>query len=131
MTPDSQSRRSLDVRGLVLLAFAAIGLAVLAGWLLAPGGTGYGFTVPDPSAFFSAARLDEIDSYRSQTRLAAVGSLVAGIGVLALLAIWRGPAIRSVLDRLDRRPVLGAGALGVFPSLLVGIVALPFSWLSF
>ena len=131
MTPDSQSRRSLDVRGLVLLALAAVGLAVLAGWLLAPGGAGYSFTVPDPSAFFSAARLDEIDSYRSQTRLAAVGSLVAGIGVLALLAIWRGPAIRSVLDRLDRRPVLGAGALGIFLSLVVGIVALPFSWLSF
>ena len=131
MTPDNQSRRSLDVRGLVLLALAAVGLAVLAGWLLAPGGAGYGFSVPDPSAFFSAARLDEIDSYRSQTRLAAVASLVAGIGVLAMLAIWRGPAIRSVLDRLDRRPVLGAGALGVLLSLAVGVVALPFSWLSF
>ncbi len=93
MTPDNQSRRSLDVRGLVLLALAAVGLAVLVGWLLAPGGTGYGFSVTDPSAFFSAARLEEIDSYRSQTRLAAVASLVAGIGVLAMLAIWRGPTM--------------------------------------
>lgn len=104
---------------------------MVAGWLLAPGGAGYSFSVPDASAFFSVTRLDEIDSYRSQTRLAAVASLVAGIGVLALLAIWRGPLFRSFLDRLDRRPVLGAGALGVFLSLAVGIAALPFSWLTF
>lgn len=131
MTPDNQSRRSLDVRGLVLLALAAVGLAVVAGWLLAPGGAGYSFSVPDASAFFSVARLDEIDSYRSQTRLAAVASLVVGIGVLALLAIWRGPAMRSALGWLGRRPVLGAGGLGVFLSLAVGIAALPFSWLTF
>ena len=100
MTPDNQSRRSLDVRGLVLLALAAVGLAVLAGWLLAPGGAGYGFSVPDPSAFFSAARLDEIDSYRSQTRLAAVASLVAGIGVLAL---FQNPNIRTLAREIEGR----------------------------
>lgn len=131
MTPDTQDRRSLDVRGLVCLALAAVGLAVLAGWLLAPGGAGYGFSVPDASRFFSAARLDEIEKYRSQTRLAAVASLLVGVALLALLAIWRGPPVRSALDRLDRRPVLGAGALGIFLSLVVGVASLPFSWLTF
>lgn len=131
MTPDSPDRRTPGVRTLFGLAAFAVAFAFLIGWMLAPGGAGYGFSVPDPSGFFGAAKLDEIYGYRSQTKLMGVGSLLLSLAVLMALATWRPPWLRGGLNRLARRPLLGAGLLGALLSILLTLITLPLVWLSF
>ncbi len=78
----------------------------------------------DVSSYFTAFQLDRAEDFRSVQRLIGVGGLVLGTGTLALLA-WRSPL--RVLERLGRRPILGAAAAGAGLSLLLVAVDLPLS----
>ena len=111
-------------------AAGAVLLAVLAVLLLSPD---QGPPSPDPTAAagviadrLSPAGLERADDYRSAARLIGLGGLVAQLTLLALLAFWRGSAMRKALDLLGRRPLIGALAAGAGISLIASLVALPF-----
>lgn len=76
----------------------------------------------DARSYFTAFQLDRAEDFRSLQRLIALGSLVVGTGTLALLA-WRPP--RRLLERVTRRPILGAAVAGAGISLLLAVVDLP------
>jgi len=111
-------------------AAGAIAVSLLALFLLAPD---QGPPVPDPAAAarviadrFTAGELSRADDYRSWSRLIGIGALIAQFGTLAFLAFWRGPRMRRLLDRLDRRPLLGALLAGAGVALLLSLAGLPF-----
>lgn len=54
-----------------------------------------------------------------------VGSLLVQFGLLALLAFWRGAAMRRLLDRLSRRPLVGSMLAGAGIALLLSVAGLP------
>lgn len=78
----------------------------------------------DAKSYFTAAQLDRAEDFRGLQRWIGLGGLVVSTGTLALLA-WRPP--RRVLDRLARRPILGAAAAAAGISLLLVVVDLPLS----
>jgi STE24 endopeptidase len=77
----------------------------------------------DARSYFTAFQLDRAEDYRSVQRLIGAGGIVLGAATLALLA-WRPP---RVLERLGKRPILGAAAAGAGLSLLLVAVDLPLS----
>jgi STE24 endopeptidase len=76
----------------------------------------------DAKSYFTAFQLDRAEDFRSVQRLISVGGLVLGTGTLALLA-WRPP--ERLIDRITRRPILGAAVAGAGISLLLVLVDLP------
>ena len=78
----------------------------------------------DAKSYFTAFQLDRAEDFRSVQRLIGVGGLVLGTGTLALLA-WRPP--RHAIERITRRPILGAAVAGAGISLLLVAVDLPLS----
>jgi STE24 endopeptidase len=78
----------------------------------------------DAKSYFTAFQLDRAEDFRSVQRLIGVGGLVLGTGTLALLA-WRPP--RHAIERITRRPILGAAVAGAGISLLLVAVGLPLS----
>jgi len=78
----------------------------------------------EAKSYFTAFQLDRAEDFRGLQRLIAAGGLVVGTGTLALLA-WRSP--RGMIERLARRPVLGAAVVGAGISLLLVVVDLPLS----
>jgi STE24 endopeptidase len=105
----------------IVVAVAAAGAAT---FLLRPR-SGLIEPVPvDVEAYFTALQLERAEDFRSVQRVLGVGGLVVGTGTLALLA-WRPP--RRLLDRLGKRPLLGAAAAGAGISVLLVVVGLPIS----
>src|SRR5215208_4645839 len=103
----------------VLAAVVAAGMAT---WLLRPRS---GIIEPAPvtaPAYFSHAQLEKAHDYRDIQRWLGLGGMALSGGVLVLLAV-RPP--RRVLDRLGRRPLLGAAAAGAGLTLFLTVVALP------
>ena len=134
MTRGSASTRRLNAYTPVLTGIAAIAVAAAAAILLAPA---QGPPIADPGAAarvvaerFSEARLDRAETYRHWSREIAVASLLVQFGVLAAIAFWRGSLARRVLERLGRRPLLGALAAGAGVSLLISVAGLPFDLLA-
>ena len=78
----------------------------------------------DAKSYFTAMQLDRAEDFRSVQRLIMAGSLVVSAGTLALLA-WRPP--RRAIERITRRPILGAAVAGAGISLLLVVVDLPLS----
>jgi STE24 endopeptidase len=78
----------------------------------------------DAKSYFTSHQLDRAEDFRGLQRWIGLGGLVVSTGALALLA-WRPP--RRVLDRLSRRPILGAAAAAAGISLLLVVVDLPLS----
>jgi STE24 endopeptidase len=104
----------------ILVAVAAAGAAT---FLLRPR-SGLIEPVPvDVEAYFTSLQLDRAEDFRSVQRLLGIGGLVVGTGALALLA-WRPPRL---LERLGKRPLLGAAAAGAGISVLLVVVGLPIS----
>ncbi len=129
MNSDPATGRAVNGYTLVGVGAGAILVAVLAVLLLSPD---QGPPVPDPAAAarligerFSSSELSRADEYRSWGRLIAVGGLLVQFGLLIFLAFWRGRPMRKLLDRLARRPLLGALAAGAGISLLLSIAGLP------
>ena len=105
----------------ILVAVAAAGAAT---FLLRPR-TGLIEPVPvDVEAYFTSLQLERAEDFRSVQRLLGIGGIAVTTGTLALLA-WRPP--RRLLERLGRRPLLGAAAAGAGISLLLVVVGLPIS----
>ena len=105
----------------ILVTVAAAGAAT---FLLRPRS---GLIEPAPvdvQAYFTAFQLERAEDFRSVQRLLGLGGLLVSTGTLALLA-WRPP--RGVFERLGRRPLLGAAAVGAGISLLLVVVGLPLS----
>jgi STE24 endopeptidase len=103
----------------ILVAVAAAGTAT---FLLRPRSGLIDPAPVDVEAYFTAFQLDRAEDFRSVQRLLGVGGLVVSTGTLALLA-WRPP--RPLLERLGRRPLLGAAAAGAGISVLLVVVGLP------
>ena len=78
----------------------------------------------DAKSYFTAFQLDRAEDFRGVQRLIGLGGLVLGTGTLALLA-WRPP--RRAIERITRRPILGAAVAGAGISLLLVAVDLPLS----
>ena len=107
---------------LPLAVLAAVVAAGVATWLLRPRS---GIIEPAPvtaPAYFSQAQLEKAHDYRDTQRLLGLGGLVLSGGTLVLLAL-RPP--RRLLDRLGRRPILGAAAAGAGIALVLVVVGLP------
>jgi STE24 endopeptidase len=77
----------------------------------------------DAKAYFTARQLQRAEDFRGLQRWIGAGGLVVSTGALVLLAA-RPP---RVLDRLGRRPILGAAAAAAGISLLLVAVDLPLS----
>jgi STE24 endopeptidase len=78
----------------------------------------------DAKSYFTAFQLDRAKDFRGLQRAIGLGELVLGTGTLALLA-WRPP--RRAIERITRRPILGAAVAGAGLSLLLVAVDLPLS----
>jgi STE24 endopeptidase len=102
----------------ILVAVAAAGAAT---FLLRPRGVIEPAPV-DVEAYFTSLQLDRAEDFRSVQRLLGIGGLAVSTGTLALLA-WRPP--RRLFERLGRRPLLGAAAVGAGISVLLVVVGLP------
>ena len=105
----------------ILVAVAAAGAAT---FLLRPRS---GLIEPAPvdvEAYFTSLQLDRAEDFRSVQRLLGISGIVVSTGALALLA-WRPP--RHLLERLGRRPLLGAAAAGAGISVFLVAVGLPIS----
>jgi STE24 endopeptidase len=109
---------------LPLALAVAVAAAAAATVLLRPRGGLIEPAAVDAQSYFTALQLDRAKDFRSVQRLIALGSLVLSTGALALVA-WRPP--RNLFERLGRRPILGAAAVGGGLSLLLVIVDLPLS----
>jgi STE24 endopeptidase len=77
----------------------------------------------DAKAYFTARQLQRAEDFRGLQRWIGAGGLVVSTGALALLAA-RPPRL---LERLGRRPILGAAAAAAGISLLLVVVDLPLS----
>jgi len=78
----------------------------------------------DARSYFTAFQLDRAEDFRSVQRLIGLGGLVLSTGTLALLT-WRPP--RRAIERVTRRPILGAAVAGAGISVLLLVVDLPLS----
>ena len=78
------------------------------------------------TAYFSAAELERASDFRDLQRiLGLAGTTLAGLTVAAS----RSPAatLRTAIERLQRRPLLGAAALAAGIAVTVAVVELPLS----
>ena len=119
------------VNGYVLAGTAAgaVLAAVIAAVLLSPD---QGFPVSDPSAAarvvadrFTASELSRSGDYRSWGRLIGVATLVVEFAVLGFFAFWRGRRMKLLLEKLGRRPLIGALLAGAGISVALALVELP------
>jgi Zn-dependent protease with chaperone function len=101
----------------------AVAAAAVATFLLRPRGVIEPVPV-DAQQYFTASQLDRADDFRSLQRLLGLAGIGIGIGTLAILA-WRQP--RSLVARLERRPLLGGAAAGAAISLVLVVTGLPVS----
>jgi STE24 endopeptidase len=101
----------------------AVAAAAAATFLLRPRGVIEPVPV-DAQQYFTASQLDRAEDFRSLQRLLGLAGLGIGIGTLAVLA-WRQP--RSLVARLERRPLLGGAAAGAGISLVLVVTGLPVS----
>ena len=99
----------------------AVAAAAAATFLLRPRGVIEPVPV-EAQQYFTASQLDRAEDFRSVQRLLGLAGLGIGIGTLALLA-WRQP--RSLIARLERRPLLGGAAAGAAISLVLVVTGLP------
>ena len=130
MSTERKGRDFLTEGSLPLIAITAVLFAFLLAWLLGPGG-GIDATQVDPRKFLDPDLIDRARDYRSGSRLLTIASMVLGLVVLAVLAVWRPPFIRSLSDRLGRRPYIGAAVAGAAITVLLVVVRFPLDLIAF
>ncbi len=81
----------------------------------------------DTTAYFSPDQLERAHDYAAPQRLIALGGMALSGGTLALLALRPPRRVRSVFERLGRRPILGSAAAGAGLSVVLVVVGLPLS----
>ena len=72
---------------------------------------------------FTASELSRSGDYRSWGRLIGVATLVVEFAVLGFFAFWRGRRMKLLLEKLGRRPLIGALLCG--PAILKAKVLAP------
>ncbi|MGK2933187.1 MAG: M48 family metalloprotease [Solirubrobacterales bacterium] len=130
MSAERKGRDLLTAGSLPWIAGAAVLFAFLLAWLLGPGG-GTDPAQVDPGRYLDPELIDRARDFRSGSRLLAIASMLAGLLVLAVLAVWRPPFLRSALERLGRRPVIGAAICGAAITILLALVRLPLDLIAF
>ena len=110
---------------IVAAALAASAVAILAAVLLAPERG-----APEPAEvaateYFEPEQIERARDYREGQRNLFLAGLAIELGALALLALGRPRRLRSLLERAEARPLLGAMAAGAGISLLLALLALP------
>jgi STE24 endopeptidase len=106
------------------LAIAVAGVAAAAATVILRPRSGLIEPAPvDVKAYFSAAQLKRAHDFNDPQRLIGLAGLVVSTGTLAVLA-WRPP---QVIERLGRRPLLGAAATGAGISVALVATGLPLS----
>ena len=110
---------------LPLAAVAAVVAAGVATLALRPrGGLIEAAAVP-VEAYFSPAQLQRAEAFTGPQRLIGLGSLVLSGVTLAVVALSPPGAFRRFVARLERRPLIGAGAAGASIVVLLALVTLP------
>jgi STE24 endopeptidase len=107
---------------LPLAIVVSVAAAAAATFLLRPRG---GLIEPAPvdaQGYFTAAQVDRAEDFRGLQELLGLVGLGIGIATLAVL-VWRPP--RRLLERLERRPLLGGAAAGAGIALLLVVTGLP------
>jgi Zn-dependent protease with chaperone function len=105
----------------LLVAVVAAGAATL---ILRPRSGLIDPAAVDTTAYFSPAQLDRASDFREGQRLLGLAGLALGTGALVL--VTARPPVR-LLERVGRRPLVGAAAAGAGISLLLVVVGLPVS----
>jgi len=116
-----QSRRARIVAA-ALGAMLAAGFAVLA---LDPGQPGPAAAAVSELDYFDSAQLEAGRDYRGERRLLGLIGLAVELAALGFLVAGRPRFMRTALERLQARPLLGAAAAGALISLALSLVALP------
>lgn len=122
----SRSDRSGGAGQIAALALAAVAVALLAAWLLAP--TDLLAPVPvDAADWFGAAQLERARDFRHGQTLLFLGGLAAQLALIVLLVVGRPRWTRRALERAGRHPLaFGAiAAAGIY--LAVQLAVLPFA----
>jgi STE24 endopeptidase len=107
-----------------LAAVAAVVVAEVAVWLLRPGQDPIEPAPVSESDYFAESQVERAREYRTPQRWLALAAIGAEGAVLLVLAIGRPAPSRRALERLGRRPVLGAAAAGAGIALLVEAASL-------
>ena len=105
---------------MVLVAEAAV-------WLLRPRETPITPSPVSEGDYFTQRQIDRGQDYSGGQLWLFLAGLGAEGAVLVTLALGHPAAARRTLDRLGRRPVLGAAAAGAGLSIALGVAALPAS----
>jgi Zn-dependent protease with chaperone function len=105
-------------------------VAEVAVWILAPSDRG-----PEPAAvserdYFSAAELERAHEYRVPQRWLLIAGVAVEAAVLAALALGHPACGRRRLERLARRPLLGAAVAGGAVAITLVVVNLPLALVS-
>ena len=108
-------------------AVAMILVAELCVWLLGPGDPPWDPLAVSESAYFEPGELDRARDYRDGQRWLLLAGMAIELAALAALALGRPAAVRRGLDRLGRRPLLGAATAGAAIAILLELATLPTS----
>jgi len=113
---------------IVAAGVAAIAVAGLAVVVLSPGQPGPAAVPVDASGYLASSQITAGEDYRGDTRALLLAALVVELGALGLLAFVL-PRRLSRLSFLERRPFLGAAAVGCGLSLLLAVLVVPVGWI--
>lgn len=81
----------------------------------------------DVKAYFRSAQLERATDFQDLERLIGLGQIALSGLTLGVLALRPPAALRRLLGRLGRRPLLGGAAVGAGISLTLTVVGLPLS----
>jgi STE24 endopeptidase len=121
--PGTQLRTNTAAR-VGLAAAAVVAAAGLAVWLLRPEDDPIDPVPVSESDYFTSGQLERARDYRSGQRWLALAAIGAEGAVLLVLALGRPRPARRALERLGRRPVLGAAVAGAGIALLIDAASL-------
>ncbi|MFN8114024.1 MAG: M48 family metalloprotease [Solirubrobacterales bacterium] len=121
----SESGPAVTPVTLVLIVLGAAAVAEIAVLLLAPGDTGPDPLPVDAARWFDPAATAADAAFRDGQRNLFLIGFAIELAALAALALGRPRVARRALDRLGRRPILGAAVAAAGISVLLAVLALP------
>ncbi|CAN5398455.1 M48 family metallopeptidase [soil metagenome] len=110
---------------LVLSAVAMVAVAELVLVVLSPGEPGIPPAHVDQSRFFDQAELQRAANYQGGQRLLGYAGLLVQTLVGLALALGRPRRLRRLFERLGRRRLLGAIAVGAIVYLIIVVATVP------
>jgi STE24 endopeptidase len=79
------------------------------------------------TAYFSGAELERAADFRDLQRILGLAGMLLGGLTVAAIALWPPRPVQAALERVGRRPLLGAAAVAAAISVTVAVVELPLS----